>query len=134
MVAMNNLHASTAARDPSRSTLRIFAPVLVLTGVLGFLIPHKKSLTSGAPAYNVFHLIFGAIGIVCAASPGRRPAQAFNIGFGALDLYQAAASQRGWFPTQWFRWRVADDVLHVGIGAGLIVAGLCARPTAGDER
>ena len=114
-------------RDASRSVLRVFGPVLIVTGILGFVVPQRKALTSGAPAYNIFHLIFGSIGIACAASRSRRPAQAFNIGFGALDLYQAVASRRGWFPQRSFRWKTADDVLHVGIGAGLIAAGLRSR-------
>ena len=92
--------------------LRVFGPVLIVTGLLGF-------------AYNIFHLIFGGIGIACASSPRRRASQMFNIGFGAIDLYQAVASRRGWFPQRWFRWKKADDVLHLAIGAGLIVAGLC---------
>jgi hypothetical protein len=117
----------TPRRDPSRSVLRVFGPILVVTGILGFVVPQRKAATSGAPAYNIFHLIFGGVGIACAASRRRRPAQAFNIGFGALDLYQAAASRRGWFPKRWFRWKTADDLLHVGIGAALIIAGLCAR-------
>ena len=120
-------------RDPSRSVLRIFGPILVVTGILGFVIPQRRAATSGAPAYNIFHIIFGGLGIACAASSRRGPAQAFNIGFGALDLYQAAASKRGWFPKRWFRWKKADDVLHVGIGAALIVAGLCARGTSSPE-
>jgi hypothetical protein len=49
---------------------------------------------------------------VCASNGGRE------------DLYQAVASRRGWFPQRWFRWKTADDVLHVAIGAGLVAAGL----------
>lgn len=79
-------------------------------------------MTSGAPAYNVFHLMFGALGIV--ASRRRSTARAFNAGFGAIDLYQAVASRRGWFPQKAFRWKTTDDVLHVVIGTGLVVAGL----------
>jgi len=115
---------SPTGRDVSRLVLRIFAPVLIVVGILGFLIPAKRAATSGAPAYNIFHLIFGAIGVACAAQ--RRPgwARTFNVGFGALDLYQAVASRRGWFPQRWFRWKPADDLLHVGIGAGLVAAGI----------
>src|SRR5258706_8348600 len=131
---MNNVESPPSGRDPSRTVLRVFGPVLIVTGILGFAIPQRKAATSGAPAYNVFHLIFGAIGIACAASRSRRPAQVFNIGFGALDLYQAAASRRGWFPKQWFRWKTADDVLHVGIGAGLILAGLSAPTPLPPDR
>ena len=134
MAAMNTEQTRPQSpRDPSRSVLRIFGPILVVTGILGFVIPQRKAATSGAPAYNLFHLIFGGVGIACAASRRRRPAQAFNIGFGALDLYQAAASRRGWFPKPWFRWKKADDVLHVVIGVALIVAGLCARAPDAPE-
>jgi hypothetical protein len=112
----------TSEHDVNRSIARAFGATLILTGVAGFVIPPKKALTSGAPAYNVFHLIFGVTGIV--ASRRRRTARAFNAGFGAIDLYQAVASRRGWFPQKAFRWKTADDVLHVVIGAGLIAAGL----------
>jgi hypothetical protein len=135
MAAMNNEEAQhMPRRDVSRSVLRVFGPILVVTGILGFLVPQRKAATSGAPAYNIFHLIFGGLGIACATSRSRRPAQVFNIGFGALDLYQAAASRRGWFPQRWFRWKTADDVLHVSIGAILVVAGLCARAPFPPER
>jgi hypothetical protein len=121
-------------RDVSRAVLRVFGPVLIITGLLGFVVPSRKALTSGAPAYNIFHLIFGAIGIACASSQRRRPAQAFNIGFGAIDLYQAVASRRGWFPQRWFRWKPADDVLHVAIGAALVAVGLCGSPADSPEK
>ena len=42
--------------------LMVFAPLLVLVGLAGFVIPERKSLTSGAPAYNIFHMVFGLIG------------------------------------------------------------------------
>ncbi len=124
----------SSRRDVSRSVLRVFGPTLIVTGLLGFVMPQRKALTSGAPAYNVFHLVFGSLGIACAASRRRGPARVFNIGFGAVDLYQAVASRRGWFPQRWFRWKTADDVLHVGIGAALVLAGLCGSPAepAGD--
>jgi Domain of unknown function (DUF4383) len=105
----------------NRIVARVFGPTLILTGLAGFVIPSKKAATSGAPAYNVFHLTFGALGIV--ASRRGSTARAFNLGFGAIDLYQAVASRRGWFPKRLFRWKPADDVLHVVIGVGLIAAG-----------
>ena len=52
---------------------------------------------------------------------------AFNIGFGAIDLYQAVASFAGLFPEQLFRWTVVDDVLHVIVGAALVLIGLYGR-------
>jgi hypothetical protein len=117
---------SMSARcDVNQTVAKVFGPALVLTGIAGFVIPAKKAATSGAPAYNVFHLIFGVLGIV--ASRRRGTARAFNLGFGAIDLYQAVASRRGLFPQRWFRWKTADDVLHVAIGAGLVAAGLIQR-------
>jgi Domain of unknown function (DUF4383) len=115
----------SSGRDLNRVVVKVFGPTLILTGIAGFVVPAKKSVTSGAPAYNVFHLIFGALGLV--ASRRRGTARAFNIGFGAIDLYQAVASRRGMFPQRWFRWKTADDVLHGAIGAGLVAAGLIQR-------
>jgi uncharacterized protein DUF4383 len=111
-----------SGRDVNRSIARWFGATLIVTGVAGFVVPPEKAMTSGAPAYNVFHLFFGSLGIV--ASKRRTTARAFNLGFGAIDLYQAVASRRGWFPQKAFRWKTADDVLHVVIGAGLVAAGL----------
>ncbi|MEO6051713.1 MAG: hypothetical protein ABIP78_10335 [Pyrinomonadaceae bacterium] len=105
-------------------TLLIFAPLLILTGILGFIIPAKKGLTSGAPAYNVFHIIFGLIGLGIVCSQHDPYIRAFNIGFGALDLYQAAASYLHMFPEKHFRWKRADDVLHIVIGGALVLVGL----------
>ena len=103
--------------------LLIFAPLLVLTGILGFLIPEKRSVTSGAPAYNIFHIIFGLAGIMIASHHGEY-IRAFNITFGVIDLYQAAATFLHWFPEKHFRWKRADDILHIVIGAGLVLIGL----------
>jgi branched-subunit amino acid ABC-type transport system permease component len=110
-----------SGHDVNRIVARAFGATLIVTGLAGFVIPPKKAMTSGAPAYNVFHLVFGALGII--ASRRRTTARAFNVGFGAIDLYQAVASRRGWFPQKAFRWKTADDVLHVVIGAGLVAAG-----------
>lgn len=103
--------------------LLIFAPLLIVVGILGFLIPENKSLTSGAPAYNIFHIAFGFIGLgilYCGHVPCMRW---FNIGFGVIDLYQAAASFIHIFPERNFRWKRADDVLHVLIGLALVAVG-----------
>jgi len=104
--------------------LAVFAPILILVGILGFLIPANKSLTSGATAYNIFHIIFGVIGLGIVFSQHEPCIRAFNIGFGAIDLYQAAASFLHLFPEKYFKWKRADDVLHVVIGAGLVLVGI----------
>lgn len=106
--------------------LLVFAPLLILTGIAGFLIPANKSLTSGEPAYNIFHIIFGLLGLTIALSGNETYIRGFNIGFGAIDLYQAVASFAHLFPEKHFRWKRADDVLHVVIGLGLVIVGVFA--------
>ena len=107
--------------------LVVFAPILLLVGALGFVLPPSASLTSGAPAYNVFHLVSGALGLALALSKRESLIRAFNVGFGLVDLYQAAASFLHLFPEQHFRWTRADDVLHVAVGALLVAVGLYGR-------
>ena len=104
--------------------LLVFAPLLILVGILGFVIPQNKSLTSGAPAYNIFHIIFGLIGVVIVYMNHDPCIRAFNIGFGLIDLYQAAASFAHIFPEKHFRWTRVDDVLHIVIGAALVIVGV----------
>lgn len=108
-------------------TLAIFAPVLILAGILGFIIPPDKSPTSGAAPYNLFHIIFGLIGALIVLSNHHTAIKAFNIGFGLIDLYQAAASYLNLFPKQQFKWTRVDDLLHVVIGALLVVIGVFGR-------
>lgn len=102
----------------------VFAGILVLVGVLGFVVPPEKALTSGAPAYNVFHICFGVLGGAIALSGNDDAMRAFLIGFGAIDLYQFAASRMNWFPKAQFKWKPADDVLHVVVGIALIAIGI----------
>lgn len=104
--------------------LLIFAPLLIVTGIAGFVIPERKSLTSGAPAYNIFHLVFGLAGVVIVVLDQGVWPRVFNTGFGAIDLYQGAASFLHLFPEKHFRWRRADDILHIVIGAGLVLFGV----------
>ncbi|MEO7539971.1 MAG: hypothetical protein ABIV21_08075, partial [Pyrinomonadaceae bacterium] len=96
--------------------LAVFAPVLLIVGILGFVIPEKKSLTSGAPAYNIFHIVAGLIGLGVLLTQHDFSIRCFNAGFGAIDLYQAAASFLHLFPEKQFKWKRADDVLHIVIG------------------
>jgi len=108
----------------NRITLAIFAPLLMLTGIAGFLIPPRYQLMSGATPYNLFHLIFGAIGLfLVTATKSDLSASAFNFGFGLIDLYQVLASVVGLTPIQYFFWTYADDVLHVLIGFALVLIG-----------
>lgn len=112
-------------------TLRIFAPLLVVTGILGFVLPASMAVMSGAIPYNLFHIFFGALGGVCLLDGDRR-ARLFNLGFGIVDLYQAVASAAQLFPAAHFEYTTADDVLHVVVGLALVAIGLYAprRPAA----
>ncbi len=112
------------AKSWSAKALALFAPILILVGVLGFVLPPDKSLTSGAPAYNVFHIVFGVVGLACLATRRDAAIRGFLVGFGAIDLYQALASWLDLFPKAQFRWTVVDDGLHVGVGLLLIAIGL----------
>ena len=103
--------------------LMIFAPVLILTGVAGFLLPGEKSLTSGATPYNIFHIISGSIGLAIVLMRRDGWIIGFNIVFGLIDLYQALASYTHLFPEQYFRWTKADDVLHIILGLMLVGIG-----------
>ncbi|MGB7203193.1 MAG: hypothetical protein WBD16_13160 [Pyrinomonadaceae bacterium] len=110
--------------DLNYYVLLVFAPLLIVVGILGFIIPENKSLTSGAPAYNIFHIVFGVIGLACVLFGVEPCIRAFNIGFGAIDLYQAAASYFHLPPEKQFLWKREDDVLHVVIGLGLVAVGI----------
>jgi hypothetical protein len=104
-------------------TLTILAPLLMLTGIAGFLIPERYSLLSGATPYNLFHLIFGAIGLVLLSAKNDLWASLFNFMFGLIDLYQVLASVVGLSPIQYFHWTYADDVVHVLLGFALAIIG-----------
>jgi len=107
----------------NQKTLTIFAPVLILIGIAGFVIPEQYSLTSGAAPYNLFHIFFGAIGLMLLMTNSDRLASVFNLGFGVIDLYQVLASVVGLTPIQYFHWTFVDDVLHVLIGFALVLIG-----------
>lgn len=107
--------------------LIVFAPILIVVGALGFVLPESASLTSTASAYNWFHVAFGALGLLLALSRKESYARAFNLGFGLVDLYQAAASFLDLFPENYFRWTRVDDTLHVIVGALLVGVSLYGR-------
>ena len=105
-------------------TLAVFAPILIIVGLLGFMIPADKALTSGAAPYNIFHLIFGLLGLASVFSGKIVLCRYFNLGFGLIDLYQAVASFANLFPKAQFKWTRVDDLLHVVIGAALVLIGV----------
>lgn len=103
--------------------LFVFAIVLIVAGGLGFILPAGKGLTSAAPAYNAFHIVFGSLGLLLVLIRNEDFIRAFNIGFGLIDLYQAIASFLHLFPERYFHWTFIDDILHIIIGALLIIVG-----------
>ena len=107
--------------------LQLFGPVLVMTGILGFVLPSGMSLMSGAPPYNVFHLLAGSLGSALAWRRFAAGAIAFNLVFCAIDLYQALAGVTGWFPAQLFGLRPADHVVHVALGLLLVGLGYLGK-------
>ncbi|RYZ05851.1 MAG: hypothetical protein EOO73_18235 [Myxococcales bacterium] len=109
------------------SVLLVFAPLLVVTGVLGFTLPPHLSLMSGATPYNVFHLVSGAAGLVILARRSLSGAVAFNLVFGCIDLWQAVAGVTGLFPARWFALRPADHVVHLLVGVGLVAVGYLGK-------
>lgn len=105
------------------TTLMVLAPLLMLTGIAGFAIPEQYNLMSGAAPYNMFHLIFGAIGVFLMATKSDLVASLFNFSFGLIDLYQVLASVVGLTPIQYFHWTYVDDVVHVLFGFALVLIG-----------
>ena len=114
----------------NQQVLTWFAPLLVLTGLLGYVVPADKALMSGAAPYNVFHLIAGAIGLLIVLRRSAFGAIHFNLVFGVIDLYQAVAGLGGWFPAGLFELRPADHVVHILIGMLLVVVGALGRATS----
>jgi hypothetical protein len=119
--------AGVAPVDWGRRNLRllaVFGPVLIATGVVGLILPPGLSLMSGVATYDIFHIIFGTLGLAIVLARSARFAGLFNLGFGAVDLYQAAAGAVGFFPAGPFGLRPADHVVHVVLGLLLVVFGL----------
>ena len=115
--------ATMENKSLNQKTLMVFAPLLILTGIAGYVIPDQYSLMSGAAPYNLFHIIFGSIGLLIMMVNNDALASSFNLGFGLIDLYQVLASVVGLAPIQYFHWTYADDVLHVLIGFALVIIG-----------
>jgi hypothetical protein len=103
--------------------LAIFAPLLILTGIGGLTLPATASPMSNAVPYDVFHICFGALGLVLVLTKQAKPIAMFNLGFGAIDLWQAIAGVTGLPPNEVFALRPADHVAHVAIGAVLVAVG-----------
>jgi len=114
---------SAAATRWNARLLGLFGPILILTGLGGFLIPPRLALMSGAAPYDLFHIFFGVLGTALVLARRARGVALFNLLFGLGDLYQAAAGMLGLFPAEIFRYRPADHLAHVVLGLLLAVVG-----------
>ncbi len=116
---------SPASAWPKRNVVcvAVFGPVLIVTGVLGLVLPPERSLMSGAVPYDLFHIAFGLLGTAIALSRSGRAAALFNAGFGLIDLWQALAGPLGLFPAHLFGLRPADHLVHVVLGLALVGIG-----------
>jgi hypothetical protein len=107
----------------NRYVLAAFGPVLVLTGLVGLVFTQADGLMSQAVPYDWFHVAFGVLGSGLVLARSVRGIAAFNLGFGCIDLYQAAAGYAGWFPADWFALQPGDHLVHIGVGLPLACVG-----------
>jgi hypothetical protein len=107
----------------NRLTLFILGCILVVAGTGAFLVPGVGNLTSIAPLYNAFHIIFGLTAFGFLLSNRERCISGFNFVFGMFDVYQFFANRFDLFPQKYFAWKPADDWLHVTLGSALVIIG-----------
>jgi hypothetical protein len=110
-------------RTINQTALMIVAPLLLLAGIAGFVLPERYALMSNAAPYNLFHIFFGALGLALFSAKNDLVASVYNFGFGLIDLYQVLASVVGLTPIEYFHWNYADDVVHVILGFALVIIG-----------
>ena len=91
--------------------------------MLGVVALSLSSGNSSAPAYNIFHILFGFAGLVIVLTGVGHASSIFNLAFGAIEVYQAVADGAGWFPQQLFAWRPLDTQLHWVAGVLLAAIG-----------
>ena len=105
----------------NRLALSILAPFLIVVGIAGFVLPQQYTLSSNATPYNLFHIVFGALGLFIVSTGNLRWPVYFNLALGIIDLYQAVASIFGMWPIQYFYCTANDDFFHVVLGVGLVL-------------
>jgi hypothetical protein len=128
-------------RSPIQSVALAVGVVFLLVGILGFVpgitsnYDDLKFAGHGSDAqllglfdtsvlHNIVHLLFGVAGIVLSKTWDG--ARTFLVGGGAiyLVLFVYGAIFHGeagsnWIPVNW-----ADNVLHLALGAGMVVLGV----------
>ena len=128
-------------QSPIQSVALVVGLVFLLVGILGFVpgitsnyndlkfAGHDSSaqllgIFDTSILHNIVHLLFGVAGIVLSRTWDG--ARTFLVGGGAiyvvLFVYGAVFhGEKGsnWIPVNW-----ADNVLHLALGAGMVVLGL----------
>ena len=142
-------------RHPVQLVALLAGAAFLLVGVLGF-VPgitsdyadlsfagrsseaHLLGLFQISVLHNVVHLLFGGIGI--AASRSFAGARGFLVGAGAtylaLTVYGFLVSHDS--PANFVPVNTADNLLHLGLGAGMLAAGIVlgrsSQPAAAAHR
>ena len=128
-------------RSPIQSVALLVGVVFLLVGILGFIpgittnyddlnfAGHNSDaqllgIFDTSVLHNIVHLLFGVAGIALAKT--WEGARTFLIGGGLiyLVLFVYGAIWHGekgsnWIPVNW-----ADNVLHLAVGAGMVVLGV----------
>ncbi len=153
MVTTTSRAASSARGQDQRSLVELAALVVgamfLLVGILGFVPGITQNFDALEFAgresqaellgvfqmsilHNIVHLLFGIAGI--AAARTMAAARGFLIGFGAVYVVLFAygmvidrASAANFVPLN-----TADDWLHLGLGAGMILLGATLSRSEGD--
>ena len=148
-------HLGVTTRRSTRSTVQLAAAVVgavfLLVGILGFIpgitTPYDGMEAAGHRSHaellgifqvsilhNIVHLLFGVAGLAMARTASS--ARAYLVGGGAvylvLWLYGLVidkASQANFVPVN-----VADDWLHLVLGAGMVALGVALGKTAITRR
>lgn len=142
--------ASPATRSPLELASLVVGATFLLVGVLGFIPGITENYDSmefaghesGAELlgifqvsilHNIVHLLFGVVGLMAARAGGS--ARTFLVGGGivylGLWLYGMVIDKVG--DANFVPLNEADDWLHLGLGAGMVVLGL-ALGASGSRR
>jgi hypothetical protein len=126
-------------RTPVQSLAALVGVVFLLVGVLGFvpgITTHYSDLSfaghgSGAKLlgifqvsilHNIVHLLFGVVGLALARTADG--ARTYFLGGGSVYIVLWVVGLAG--AANWIPANTADNWLHFGLGAGMILLGLVA--------
>ncbi|MFI9011084.1 DUF4383 domain-containing protein [Actinosynnema sp. NPDC053489] len=134
-------------RRPVQALSLLVGVVFLLVGVLGFVPgltrdlgdigfagPHSGAMLFGvfqvSVLHNVLHLLFGVAGVLAAATRGAARAFLVAGGFAYLLLWiygsVVHSIGHGDGPANFAPLNPADNLLHLGLGAGMIILAVLA--------